>query len=479
MIARMFFIIIPAIILGGLLSIIHPAIGLVVAACVAGIGIEVTAPRYERGEEPPPWPLVRRIKHYELTPHGWGLAWFEDYKNTSVVMPIPLNTVAAAVRAGVIWLQHEAPAALDDLRLRWVARRDVRLAALLTLDRQQVTDAEQIALDWLRGQNPGRYRAPGDMESVIRALLREVTNGQVAHARADMLEDRLRQVLSEPRHFDLQELRALAEFAQGTSQGTRGDIHYLAGSLLKRLGGDAPVNYVSLDAARAIDTLAGMRVFITTRERIKAPEGVDLFDEAIAALRAHAPAAVPMVPAYEVFRIAGGDVECCQNPTTQQALDCLQDLRSCYDEAIAARPAGTVEDRAKRLLSEDPALYVHIRGPVDQFGCRVAEGPAADALYGKYGDVLRPFVMAMERELHANASKGDRPGWLTMSAEFALLEIYYHLAKLQKAVKDDNGPGIQEYAADVANMSMMLLDICGGLALIDECVAAGPEAGDG
>ena len=98
----------------------------------------------------------------------------------------------------------------------------------------------------------------------------------------------------------------------------------------------------------------------------------------------------------------------------------------------------------------------------------VADGP----LSGKYGDVLRPFVIQMERELHANAGKGDRPGWLKMSPEVALLEIYYHLAKLQKAVKDNNGPGIQEYAADVANMSMMLLDICGGLALIEYAAPA-------
>jgi hypothetical protein len=107
----------------------------------------------------------------------------------------------------------------------------------------------------------------------------------------------------------------------------------------------------------------------------------------------------------------------------------------------------------------------------------VAEWP----LSGKYGDVLRPFVVQMERELHANAGKGDRPGWLKMSPEVALLEIYYHLSKLQKAVKDDNGPGIQEYAADVANMSMMLLDICGGLALIEYAApaASGGESPSG
>lgn len=105
----------------------------------------------------------------------------------------------------------------------------------------------------------------------------------------------------------------------------------------------------------------------------------------------------------------------------------------------------------------------------------VVDGP----LSGKYGDVLRPFVIQMERELHANAGKGDRPGWLKMSPEVALLEIYYHLAKLQKAVKDDNGPGIQEYAADVANMSMMLLDICGGLALIEYAAPAASGGEDG
>lgn len=91
---------------------------------------------------------------------------------------------------------------------------------------------------------------------------------------------------------------------------------------------------------------------------------------------------------------------------------------------------------------------------------------ASDALDGKYGDVLRPFVALMEKELHANAGKGDRPGWLGMSAAVALLEIYYHVAKLQKAVKDGEGDKIKENAADVANMAMMLLDVCGGLDVV-------------
>jgi hypothetical protein len=86
----------------------------------------------------------------------------------------------------------------------------------------------------------------------------------------------------------------------------------------------------------------------------------------------------------------------------------------------------------------------------------------------KYDDVLLPFLTLMRRELHANAGKGDRPGWLRMNPDTALLEVYYHLAKLQKAVKHNDGPAIMEYGADVANMAMMVLDICGSLAWVDQ-----------
>lgn len=92
-----------------------------------------------------------------------------------------------------------------------------------------------------------------------------------------------------------------------------------------------------------------------------------------------------------------------------------------------------------------------------------AERIGVSTFLGKYGNVLAPFVGFMEQELHANSGKGDRPGWLAMSKGEALLEIYYHLAKLQKAVKDNDPARIQELSADVANMSMMLLDICGGI----------------
>ncbi|EOX9020342.1 TPA: hypothetical protein ND688_003195 [Pseudomonas aeruginosa] len=92
------------------------------------------------------------------------------------------------------------------------------------------------------------------------------------------------------------------------------------------------------------------------------------------------------------------------------------------------------------------------------------DAQAQHSVPGKYDDVLLPFLKLMEHELHANAGKGDRPGWLQMDRRTALLEIYYHLAKLQKATKDNDAAGIVEYAADVANMSMMLVDVCGLLA---------------
>lgn len=79
----------------------------------------------------------------------------------------------------------------------------------------------------------------------------------------------------------------------------------------------------------------------------------------------------------------------------------------------------------------------------------------------KYDDTLMPFLGLLRKELHANAKKGDRPGWLAMSTDTCLLEIIYHFGKLQASVKRGDAEGIAEYGADVANMCMMLLDICG------------------
>ena len=102
------------------------------------------------------------------------------------------------------------------------------------------------------------------------------------------------------------------------------------------------------------------------------------------------------------------------------------------------------------------------------------QASVAEALSGraaKYDDTLLPFLANMRHELHQNSGKGDRPGWLTMSRDTALLEIYWHTAKLSAAVKNNDAALIREHSADVANMAMMLADVCG-------LFAAAPQGGD-
>jgi hypothetical protein len=120
-------------------------------------------------------------------------------------------------------------------------------------------------------------------------------------------------------------------------------------------------------------------------------------------------------------------------------------------------------------------LDASIEAGVRAVALAVASRSAGAVIDAKYDDVLVPFARQMAKELHANSGKGDRPGWLTMTPAIGMLEIYYHAAKLQRAVKNDDADGIREHAADVANMSMMLLDICGGLALLSTTEADAPQ----
>ncbi len=151
-----------------------------------------------------------------------------------------------------------------------------------------------------------------------------------------------------------------------------------------------------------------------------------------------------------------------------------EDRANGYVIPIYSRPV-PVEEALRKLRAVlcDPVGNVVIDGSdgdreeVQRALGMLAAAPGNSAQHsvpGKYDDVLLPFLKSMEHELHANAGKGDRPGWLQMDRRTALLEIYYHLAKLQKATKDNDAAGIVEYAADVANMSMMLVDVCGLLA---------------
>ena len=126
-------------------------------------------------------------------------------------------------------------------------------------------------------------------------------------------------------------------------------------------------------------------------------------------------------------------------------------------------------ERLERLASSWPlrCWSPRSRGGRSGRGCCPPVAWRAGPMADKYDDVLLPFLELMRRELHANSRKGDRPGWLRMDPNTALLEVYWHVAKLSAAVKNNDGPAIQEHSADVANMAMMVLDVCGGLALVD------------
>lgn len=118
----------------------------------------------------------------------------------------------------------------------------------------------------------------------------------------------------------------------------------------------------------------------------------------------------------------------------------------------------------------------NVGAPVEFWNKRAAKpiGEQVVTLAKKYDDTLLPFVALMRKELHANAGKGDRPGWLSMSADTCMLEIIYHFGKLQTSVKRGDGDGMAEYGADVANLCMMLLDICGVINLVQHAEQPAP-----
>lgn len=92
--------------------------------------------------------------------------------------------------------------------------------------------------------------------------------------------------------------------------------------------------------------------------------------------------------------------------------------------------------------------------------------------------VVDKMAELMKKELEENKErKGGRSGWLRPSPMKHVLEVYYHCAKLQVALKDletlketkDSARRaikfreelVMEYAADVANHALMVLDTLG------------------
>lgn len=190
-------------------------------------------------------------------------------------------------------------------------------------------------------------------------------------------------------------------------------------------------------------------------------------DEARAALAHPRPTGDVTPELIQAFREGFGKTKD-YAPTGEQAGEVVAVLDRALGDVMHAqcamangKPCDYLESDPKEISATISKLATPPRA------VRVPDGP----LTGKYADVLVPFVALMERELHANAGKGDRPGWLSMTRKVAVLEIHHHVAKLQKAVLNFDTAGVREYAADVANMSMMAVDVCG--ALIDAAPAPG------
>lgn len=183
-----------------------------------------------------------------------------------------------------------------------------------------------------------------------------------------------------------------------------------------------------------------------------------------------------------------------------EALRLANEFKLCneYDSIPSITDIAKAEAELRRLHAENTTLqqgYDAARLEIESLHARIAEleaqleaigaGGVSGPLMGraslaasagseaaapagaaqKYDDTLVPFLALMRRELHANSSKGDRPGWLSMRPDQCLLEIYWHAAKLSAAVKNGDQALIAEHAADVANMAMMQADIAGLLSL--------------
>jgi hypothetical protein len=86
----------------------------------------------------------------------------------------------------------------------------------------------------------------------------------------------------------------------------------------------------------------------------------------------------------------------------------------------------------------------------------------------RYPEVAR-FVDSMYAELFANAHKGNQASWRAMNLREAWQEISWHGAKLAVAIKTQDEAAAREFAADVANGAMMLVDIINQRGMVDLC----------
>lgn len=79
----------------------------------------------------------------------------------------------------------------------------------------------------------------------------------------------------------------------------------------------------------------------------------------------------------------------------------------------------------------------------------------------EYKACIAVFGEKMLVELINNHDKGGRvgpEGWINYDMKLFFNEIYYHTGKLQAAIKNNDSELIKEYAADIANLALMVAD---------------------
>lgn len=82
------------------------------------------------------------------------------------------------------------------------------------------------------------------------------------------------------------------------------------------------------------------------------------------------------------------------------------------------------------------------------------------------GEILK-YAVLMQRELKSNEWKNAQEHWTMTDARVHVGQLYYHVGKLHHALLSDEAQDVVEYAADVGNVAMMVLD---ALALLDSGV---------
>jgi hypothetical protein len=131
------------------------------------------------------------------------------------------------------------------------------------------------------------------------------------------------------------------------------------------------------------------------------------------------PAASAGVPASEVFRIAGGDVEVNTNPTAADALECLRDLRACYDELMTPASAGVTEARLRdlveaaqgfELIEHANETWLVFRSSVEKglgAGSVRLDGPLAKDARARFAD-LRAALTAVQQPTASAGVTGEQ-----------------------------------------------------------------------